>query len=464
MTRSQEEEKITFSKFGKSFQEKLAFCILQDRIFCSQMSEVLNIQHLEMKYLQAFVGLIFEYRKQYEVHPTFEILLSIIRTEMEDHSDVVRNQVKDYLSRVHAGSVNGDDSEYVKEKALDFCKKQKLKEAILKSVGLLQTSSFEEIQNVINEAMKLGSSTDFGHDYLQDFEDRYVVKSRDPSSTGWAEIDSIIRGGLGKRELGVVVAPTGAGKSMALVHLGAQALKQGKTVVHYTLELADTTVGNRYDSCITGIPLKELHSYKDRVLEEIKKYDGTLIIKEYPTKSATINTLESHLERLALKGYKPGMVIVDYGDLLRPQNTTYRQELRHNLGDIYEEMRGLAQKYDIPVWTASQTNRSGLNAEVITMESISEAFNKCFVADLICSISRTVEDKTEDKGRMFVAKNRNGPDGLVYPMHIDTSKVRLEVHEPGEEGSIDSVVTKTKAEQQEWLQQRYKKLKKRSGD
>jgi len=461
MTRP-EEEKITFSKFGKNFQEKLAFCILQDRIFCNQMIEVLDIQHLEMKYLQAFIGLIFDYRKQYEVHPTFEILLSIVRTEMEDHSDVIRNQVKDYLSRVHTGTINGDDSKYVKEKALDFCKKQKLKEAILKSVGLLQASSFEEIQSVINEAMKLGSCTDYGHDYFEDFEERYVVKSRNPASTGWTEIDSIIRGGLGKRELGVIVAPTGAGKSMALVHIGAQALKQGKTVVHYTLELADTTVGNRYDSCLTGIPLQELHNYKDKVLEEIKKFEGTLIIKEYPTKSATINTLENHLDRLRIKSYEPDMVIVDYGDLLRPQNTTYRQELRHNLGDIYEEMRGLAQKYDIPVWTASQTNRSGLNAEVITMESISEAFNKCFVADLICSISRTVEDKSEDKGRMFIAKNRNGPDGLVYPMHIDTSKVKLEVHPPDQGGGIDSITAKTKQEQQEWLQQKYKLHKKGS--
>jgi replicative DNA helicase len=461
MTRP-EEEKITFSKFGKNFQEKLAFCILQDRIFCNQMIEVLDIQHLEMKYLQAFIGLIFDYRKQYEVHPTFEILLSIVRTEMEDHSDVIRNQVKDYLSRVHTGTINGDDSKYVKEKALDFCKKQKLKEAILKSVGLLQASSFEEIQSVINEAMKLGSCTDYGHDYFEDFEERYVVKSRNPASTGWTEIDSIIRGGLGKRELGVIVAPTGAGKSMALVHIGAQALKQGKTVVHYTLELADTTVGNRYDSCLTGIPLQELHNYKDKVLEEIKKFEGTLIIKEYPTKSATINTLENHLDRLRIKSYEPDIVIVDYGDLLRPQNTTYRQELRHNLGDIYEEMRGLAQKYDIPVWTASQTNRSGLNAEVITMESISEAFNKCFVADLICSISRTVEDKSEDKGRMFIAKNRNGPDGLVYPMHIDTSKVKLEVHPPDQGSGIDSITAKTKQEQQEWLQQKYKLHKKGS--
>jgi replicative DNA helicase len=443
-----QEELVTFSKFGKSFQEKLAYCIINDKTFSNQMSEVLNITHLETKYLQALVGLIFDYKKQYQVHPTFTIIVSIVRTEMEDYSEVVRNQLKDYLSRIHTGSVNGEDEDYVKEKSLDFCKKQKLKEAILKSVGLLQTSSFEEIQNVINEAMKLGLSTDYGHNFIEDFEERYVHRARLPSSTGWGEIDSIIQGGLGKRELGVIVAPTGAGKSMALVHLGAEALKQGRTVVHYTLELADTTVGNRYDSCITGVPLNELRTY----------------IKEYPTKSATIGTLENHLDRLKQRGFEPGLVIVDYGDLLRPRNTTYKQELRHNLGDIYEEMRGLAQKYDIPVWTASQTNRSGLNAEVITMESISEAFSKCFVADLICSISRTVEHKEENKGRMFVAKNRNGPDGIVYPMHIDTSKVKMEVQPPGEEGGINSIITKTKAEQQEWLTEKYKKLKKKLGD
>ena len=380
---------------------------------------------------------------------------------MDDYSDVVRSQVKDYLSRIHTGTVNGEDSDYVKEKSLDFCKKQKLKDAILKSVGLLQTSSFEQIQSVINEAMKLGASTDYGHNFIEDFEDRYQVRARLPCSTGWGEIDSIIRGGLGKRELGVIVAPTGAGKSMALVHIGAEALRQGRTVVHYTLELADTTVGNRYDSCITGVPLQDLHNYKEQILTDIKNIPGTLIIKEYPTKSATISSLENHLDRLRQRGFEPSMVIVDYGDLLRPRSTSYKQELRHNLGDIYEEMRGLAQKYDIPVWTASQTNRSGLNAEVITMESISEAFNKCFVADLICSISRTVEHKAEDKGRMFVAKNRNGPDGIVFPMHIDTSRVKLEVQPAGEEGGIDTIITKTKAEQQEWLKEKYKKLRKK---
>jgi hypothetical protein len=154
------------------------------------------------------------------------------------------------------------------------------------------------------------------------------------------------------------------------------------------------------------------------------------------------------------------MIIVDYADLLKPTASGFKtQELRHSLGNIYEELRGIGQVWDIPVWTASQTNRSGLNADVITMESISEAFSKCFVADFICSISRTVEDKTENKGRMFVAKNRNGIDGIVYPMEINTAKVHLRVLPPDEHSTIDAVVMKTKQEQDEHLRQKYKKFK-----
>ena len=298
-----------------------------------------------------------------------------------------------------------------------------------------------------------------GHDFIQDFEARYVKISRDPVITAWEEVDKITRGGLGKRELGAVIAPTGAGKSMALVHLGAMAVAMGKTVMHYTLELAEGVVGNRYDSCLTGVPLQHLHDYKDQIKEKIIQLDGQLIIKEYPTKSATTKTLESSLERLRQRGIEPDMVIVDYADLLRPVTTNYRQELRHNLESIYEELRGIAQKFDLPVWTASQTNRSGLNAEVITMESISEAFNKCFVADFICTISRTAEDTVEGSGRMFIAKNRNGPDGIVFPMEIDTSKVKLRVM-PQQHGSdLNSVVSRTQAEQKEHLQQKYKKYK-----
>jgi hypothetical protein len=147
------------------------------------------------------------------------------------------------------------------------------------------------------------------------------------------------------------------------------------------------------------------------------------------------------------------MIIIDYGDLLRP--ISGKNEKRHELESIYEEMRGLAQEFNCTCWTASQTNRSGLNAEVITMESISEAFNKCFVADFIFSLSRTVEDKQSNTGRLFVAKNRNGPDGLVFPIKMQTANVHIEVLSPtGEEQNM-----LTSKEQGEVLKEKYKKFR-----
>ena len=454
-----EQQYDTFSKFGKSFQEKLVKTILFDRNFANQMEEVLDTSYLELKYLQVFVDLLFEHKQSYP-HPTYDAMVSVVRTQTEDYSNSIIKQVIDFMARLKSNAIGNGDDEYVKEKSLDFCKKQKLKEAILKSVDLLQSQSFDEIQNVINEAMNLGADNDHGHDYHKDAADRFEMKMRNPISTHWDEIDSITKGGLGKRELGVVVAPTGAGKSMALVHLGAMAVVKGKTVVHYTLELADTVVGQRYDSCLTGVQLKDLMSMKDPIMEAVKHIPGQLIIKEYPTKSASTRTIAGHLEKLKQKGIDVDMIIVDYADLLRPTATGFKsQELRHSLGNIYEELRAIGQVCDIPVWTASQTNRSGLNAEVITMEAISEAFNKCFVADFICTISRTIEDKTENKGRMFVAKNRNGIDGIVYPMEFDTSKVHLKVLAPDEHSTIDAVVMKTKQEQDEHLRKKYQKFK-----
>ena len=450
------EERADFSKYGKDFQEKLCQLILQDRMFCDQIEEVLDIQFLELKYLRVFIQKVFVYREKYKVHPTTRTMLTLMRSELDDENDAIQKQVRDYFSRIYKSDMEVEGEEYIKDTALDFCKKQVLKEAMLKSVSLLKNSSFDEISSTINEALKLGCDNNFGYDYLKDFEQRFEIKARNPVSTGWDLIDNISKGGLGKGELGVVIAPTGAGKSMVLVHLGAQAIKSGKNVVHYTLELADTVVASRYDSCVTGIPLKDLFVFKEQIYEDVQDLDGGLIVKEYPTKSASTRTLENHLEKLRQRDFKVDMILVDYGDLLKPN--VVRKEKRIELESIYEELRAIAQKNDCPVWTASQTNRSGLNAEVITMESISEAFNKCFVADFIFSVSRTIDDKNANTGRMFVAKNRFGPDGLVYPLLMDTSNVRIEVLEPTGE-TVNDIVTKTAKEQAELLKEKYKEFK-----
>ena len=419
-------KEVGFSKYGKSFQESLAQLIMDDRPFSDQMEEVLDINFFELKYLRVFVKKVFDYKHRYEVHPTKKIFESILRTELKEENEILQKQVRDYFNKITINS-EVNDRDYIKEISLDFCKKQKLKEAMIKSVSLLQDSSFDEIKTVIDNALKLGTDNDFGHDYKKDFELRYLLKARNPITTGWSKIDKISKDGLGKGELGVVIAPTGAGKSMVLVHLGTQALKAGKNVVHYTLELSSERIGQRYDSCVSGVKLGDLHSSKEQVYEACVDVPGELIIKEYPTKSASTSTLRNHLEKLKKRNHKIDMIIVDYADLLK---TTARfREKREELESIYENLRALSQEYECPIWTASQTNRSGLNAEVITMESISEAFNKCFVADFIFSISRTVTDKNNNTGRMFLAKNRNGPDGIIFPIMMDTSNVKIEVLE-----------------------------------
>ena len=410
-------DQASFSRYGKAFQEGLVQLIYEDRPFADQITEVLDINFLELEYLRVFVDKIVSYRNKYTTHPSAEAVIAILRTALEDEEEVTRRQVRDYFARITTKELA--DIEYIKEQSLDFCRKQNLKEAMLKSVGLLQTCSFDEISQVINDSLKLGSDNNFGYDYLADFEQRFVPKHRRPVTTGWKEIDEISGGGLGKSELGVVIAPTGAGKSFCLVHLGAQGLKEEKVVVHYTLELQDTIIANRYDSCLTGYPLSDIINFKDEIYEEIKDINGKLIIKEYPTKSATTNTIRSHLTKLLKRGIKPGIIIVDYADLLRP--VVVRKEKRTELESIYEDLRAISTEFACPVWTASQTNRSGLNAEVITMEQISEAFNKCFVADFIFSVSRTVEDKQNNQGKMFIAKNRNGPDGIIYDIFMDPS-------------------------------------------
>jgi len=448
-----------FARFGKSFQENLTRLIMDDRVFSDQIIEVLDVNFFEQKYLQVFSRLIINYKDKYSVHPTRTILETVLRTDLDNENDLVQKQVRDFFVRASTIQEDVKDVAYIKEHSLDFCKKQKLKEAMLSCTDLLRSCKFEEIKKKLDSAMNLGMDNDFGHEYIKDFEERFKIKHRCEVSTGWKEIDSLTSGGLGKGELGVVVAPTGAGKSMALVHLGAEAIKAGLHVVHYTLELADTVVGTRYDACLTKNSLGALHGLKDEIYEEIKDISGGLIVKEYPTKSASTNTIRNHLERMRKRETPIDMIIVDYGDLLRPVST--QKEKRNELESIYEEMRGIAQEYECPIWTASQTNRTGYNADCINLDAISEAFSKCFVADFICTISRNADQKQNKTGKMFVAKNRNGRDGLVYPMYIDTSRIDLQVL-PYQGDTPSSILVTSVKEQQEKIKEKYKDWKSES--
>ena len=444
-------DKDTFVGYGKKFQESVARLMMEDRPFCDQITEVLELEFFDSAYLRAFVEIILNYREKYNQHPHFATLHTEIKKGNKNYDGAVNKQLRDFLVRIQSDDVT--DKQYIKDQAIDFCKKQCLKKAILESANLVKKGNYDSITKIINEALSKGNDQNFGHDWFMDIDNRYVKKSRKPITTGWQRIDEITKGGIGAKELAVVIAPTGAGKSMVLVHLGAQALILGKKVVHYTLELADTVVGIRYDSCLSKIDLRDIMDSKEIVKEKIQDISGKLIIKEYPTKSASTKSLKNHLEKLKKQNILPDVVIVDYADLLRP--ISHGAEKRHDLEGIYEELRGMATEFECAFITASQTNRGGLNAEVITMESISEAFNKCFVADFIFSLSRTPQDKQANSGRIFIAKNRNGPDGLVFHAAVDWSTVSIDVLEKRGDEEPPQLTAK---EQLSNLQKYYTKL------
>ena len=188
-----------------------------------------------------------------------------------------------------------------------------MKGAILQSVELLKEGKFEEIQKTIEDSLKISTEQDMGHDYFDSFKSRQQVHSRICIPTGFPLLDAneVLDGGLANGELGVVMAPTGGGKSFFLVNLGFGALAAGKNVIHYTFELSETHVGNRYDSRITGIPTKELRKRMSEAEDGLSTFNGgQLFIKEYPPKVATINTIKFHMGRLLSNGFNP--------DLARP--------------------------------------------------------------------------------------------------------------------------------------------------
>ena len=357
-------------------------------------------------------------------------------------SEMLQQNVKDTLREAWK-YVEAADLEYVKDKALDFHKTQVLKDAIVRSAQILERDGdVEEIKLLVDDAMKAGTERNLGHDYLEDFEERYSETARITTPTPWDIINELMQGGLGQGELGVVVAPAGIGKSWVLSAMGAYAISQGKNVVHYTLELNEAYVGLRYDSIFTGIANQNLKYHKDDVQSEMEKLDGDLVIKYYPTKSASVNTLSAHLKRITTLGTTVDMVVVDYADILK--DTGGSREVRHALGNIYEDLRGLAGEFQIPIWTASQANRSALDEDVIEATKVSESYQKIMTADFVMSLSRKVEDKIGNTGRFHVIKNRFGPDGITFPAKVNTNTGKMEIYEGNsvggkeQQGKIDN--------------------------
>jgi len=414
----------TLSKYGQSFQSKVVSALVTDNKFLDVISEITNPKFFENDANKWIISEIIEYHNEYRKPPT----LDVFKSELSKiDNDILKKTVVEQLRHVFT-NIGNVDLDYIKNEFREFCINQNLKGVILRSVDLLKAGSYDRIKDEVDAAMKVGNETNLGMDYIEDFDERTEDLKRTTVATKWNPINDLMDGGLGPGELGVVVAPSGVGKTWILTAIGAEAVRKGLSVVHYTMELSEHYVGARYDTVFTGIPSADLKVKKEEVKGKIKNLQGRLLIKYFPPKGVTVKKLQQHIEKMVTLDNKPDVIIIDYADLLlshsNKSDSTYKEQ-----GGVYIDLRGMSGELEIPVWTASQTNRSAIDSEVIEADKIADSYAKVMNADFIMSWSRKSKDKLNNTARAHVMKNRFGPDGITFPCKMDTNTGYIEVYD-----------------------------------
>ncbi len=375
-------------KFGTSFQIKILSALMSDKVFFKTVYDIIKPSYFDSESNEWILTKMLSYFDTYQKLPT----LDVFRVELDKvDRDILKISVVDNLKQI-LRLLESEDLDYVKKETIEFCKNQEVKNAILESVNLLQEGKIEQIKTKIDSAMKAGQDTNVGHNYKEDIVDRYE------STVSWA-----------------------------LINVGMSAAKAGKTVVHYTLELNEGYVGQRYDAVLTGIAVQNLKYNIKEVEAQVKKLKGEIIVKYWPTKTASINSIKASLDKLKLQGIDADIIIIDYADLIKGNS---RRERHEELEEIMESLRGLGGEYECPIYTASQINRSGADDDIIVGTKIAGSFSKLMTADFVVSLSRKIEDKLAGTGRWHVIKNRFGPDGMTLPSKANMSSGVIQIYSP----------------------------------
>jgi replicative DNA helicase len=410
----------TLNQYGADFQIKVLSSLLTHKDFLVNIHDIISDEYFENPAHKWAIKEILRYYDKYHTTPELETLK--IELQKVDN-DVLQISIKEQLKKAFVAS--DEDLEYVKEEFTNFCKNQQLKRALMTSVDMLKAGDFESIRMLVDNALKAGQDKNIGHEYIKDIEERYKANSREIVQTPWTQINEILQGGLGNGDFGLIFGNPGGGKSWSLVALGGYAVRTGKTVLHYTLELGEDYVGRRYDAFFCNIDVSKISFYKDKVEETIPQLPGKLIIKEYPTGRATVSTIEAHIAKCTTMGNKPDLVIIDYVDLLSGRRKS--RERKDEIDDIYTSTKGLAKQLDIPIWSVSQVNRAGAQDDIIEGDKAAGSYDKMMISDFAMSLSRKKEDKQRGTGRLHIMKNRYGMDGQSFSLLANTSTGHFEV-------------------------------------
>lgn len=435
-------------QFSEAFQLKILSLMCRDKSVFYTYSEVLKPKYFRKDIHIDLARIIFEHYEEEQRRaklkstdiqcPTIEVLWEEVRKLTS--GSVVKSKLKQQYQDTILDLMESDlsDAEYIKDSLVKFGKRAALEHAILESVDEIEkgVEDFSGIEERISKAIRVGEDvSDVGVDYFAEASKRIEMYAKGIEGvqkipTGMVGLDTILKGGLGRTELGVVIAPPNRGKSIMLTNIGVGAIMEGYNVIHYTLEMPESQVAKRYDSRMIQKDFSYMKENNDRVLTSLmniqKFHKGKLIIKKYATNACNVNTLRSHITKLQMEsGFTPDLIIVDYGDLVSPRRTY--ADKRFELESIYLDLRDLGQEFDCAVWTASQANRGALDKKVITMADLAEAFNKANIADFMVALCQTVEEKEDGVMRFHVAKHRDGEASITLEGDINYPTYKIDI-------------------------------------
>ena len=440
--------KESFGDKGSEYQQKVVQALFEDHTWAEQMYDIMDESFFTEAYLAAIIRMLYDYYKDYQVFPSISTFAALLKEKMQSGEKVVIKQIVNYLVEIKKNPL-ANDAPIIKDNALTFCKHKAMENAIIEIAHDLGGESFDDeaIVKKLQNAIQLGQPVDIGHDYAHEMEKRHEFIKRNSMPTGWPELDAknALNGGISSGQLGVIMAPSGVGKSIMLVNLAANALRAGKNVVYYSLELSESKVGVRFDANFSGVGQNDVPLQKNVIMNALQEHcKGTLYIKYYPAYQMTLGVIRAHLKKLENKGFVPDLILVDYADLMAQEVPNYKGAKSYEgQGNNYVLLRAFGGEIGVPIWTAVQTNRGGVDKDLLSSSDISEDFKKVMHSDIILGLSRNDEDRKNGLARVKIVKNRDGVDGYYFSALLDTSTTIMSLQKMCEPEQIEAGSSKS---------------------
>lgn len=425
-------------KFADSIQRGILYLLKSDKDFYLEIINLVKPEYFEFDVYKNIFNSVVSHYDKYKVLPTDNIIINSLKDSIKNLEIPLYEDELLYINQLDTASIQ--QKSYYLDIIEKFARKEAIKHAIAKSVTYLKEENYGEIENEVKKALSIHRELDLGQRYFNDVLDRWArltnVSTDNKFFTPFTEINRVLEGGPQRKELCMVVASAGVGKSLFLVNQGVAALKQQKKVLYVSLEMSEDRIAQRFDSVMTCIPQDALKTSRDLLTKRLEIFknefpDGKLIIKEFPTGRANANSIRALINQLQnYEEFTPDILIVDYLELLRPTTDgmpEYQAQER-----IAQELRGVGVEYNCLVWTATQTNRQGSRANVITDVDLADSFGKIRTCDFSISLNQTEEEFNSFQMRVYVMKSRNSKQRFLFPISINYSTLEMSDFSPNE--------------------------------